>query len=180
MKVEIRPIPVKRWHGKTGSESFTQPKQVEALYDPETGKYATGLTPEEAQQYGGLMGVDLSDTFRAEGHPYWGNKEAWVILPNHTLILETNRAQDFVRWKLMKASKFVANSQKELDAGKWPFASHVIFDEEEEVELKATRVQLKRKANTILAKVSAEGKANCGHCRACWEDTVKNVTYPLH
>jgi hypothetical protein len=37
----------------------------------------------------------------------------------------------------MKGSKLVANSMKELDEGKWPEATHVIFDESEEVSYKS-------------------------------------------
>jgi hypothetical protein len=28
--------------------------------------------------------------------------------------------------------------------------------------------------------LSPDGKANCGPCRACWDRTVQNVSYPLH
>jgi hypothetical protein len=29
-------------------------------------------------------------------------------------------------------------------------------------------------------KMSKDGKANCGKCRACWDKSVPNVSYPLH
>lgn len=161
MLVEVRPLPEKKWHGKKNNESFAMPKTVEALYDETTGKYATGLTPEEAAHYGKLLGVDLSDTF----HPtvpsaVWASKAFWVPLKNQTMIFDTDKPIEAVKVKLMKASKLVANSQREYDANKYPDATHVIFDEQEEVSTKASKVELKRKAYEWLGKMSGEDKVN--------------------
>jgi hypothetical protein len=65
-----------------------------------------------------------------------------------------------VKVKLMKANKLVANSMKEYEEGKWPDATHVIFDEEEEVSSKANKVQLRRKASAMLLEMSDDSKAN--------------------
>lgn len=160
MFVEVRPLPEKKWHGKSGKESFAQPKAIEVLYDSNTGKYATGLTEEEAKDYGKRLGVDLSDTFNpTEPHPYWSTKPATIKLENFTQLLNTDKPVDFVKVKNMKASKFVANSQRAYEAGEYPDATHVIFDEEEEVSLKATKVQMKEKAYIIASKMSNDDKA---------------------
>jgi len=62
-KVEIRPLDIPRWHGKQGQESFTQPHTIEALYDHNTGGYATGLTEQEVEEYQKKLKVDLTSTF---------------------------------------------------------------------------------------------------------------------
>lgn len=159
MLVEVRPLPLKKWHGKKGKEEFAQPKILEVLFDKETGNYATGLTEEEAEKYGKILGVDLSDKFTyAEPHPYWSTKPSWISLPNCTTIFNTENAADFVKVKNMKASKRVANSMKEWEEGKYPDATHVIYDEAEEIANKTTKIELKRKANQLEGKLSQEDK----------------------
>lgn len=157
MLVEVRPIPEKTWHGKTGAESFKQPYVTECLYDPALGAYATGLTEEERVKYEKLLGVDLSSTFSMnEPHPYWSTAPAKIKLPNQTSIFNDEKPSDFVKIKVMKASKFIANSQKELEEGKWPDALFVIHDESEDVSLKASKIQRKNKCIAIASKMSLD------------------------
>jgi len=159
MLVEVRPLPIQRWHKKKGKEAFAQDKTVEVLYSEELGRLATGLTPEEAKKYGERMGVDLSDTFNPEvPHPFWTSKASWINLPNKTTVFNTARDSDFVKVANLKASKFVANSMREQEEGKWPDATHVIFSEEEEMELKATKFQIKQKVGVELINASLERK----------------------
>ncbi len=164
MLVEIRPLPIKKWHGKTGKESFTQPKDIEALVN-EDRKYETGLTDAEAEQYGKLLGADLSDLFTGEAHPTWSDKAFWVRLPNATLILDTDKPLDYVKVKLLKSPSApqVANSMREYQEGKFPNATHVIYDEEEEMTLKAIEVEKSEEAYAILAKMNQEEKAAVLH-----------------
>ena len=51
MKVQIRPLPSVKWHGKTGNESFTRPKIIQALVDPDSMTYSTGLSEEEEKSW---------------------------------------------------------------------------------------------------------------------------------
>lgn len=160
-KVEIRPLPIQKWHGKSGKDSFTQPITLEVLYDEASGKYATGLSTEEAIKYGELMGVDLTDNFIPnEPHPYYSTKSAQIKLPNHTVIFDDSKPSDFVKIKNLKASRFVANSMKEWEEGFYPDATHVIFDEEVEMESRATKVELKNKAFELSLSMSADAKAD--------------------
>lgn len=154
--IEVKPLPTPKWHGKKGKESFTQPKSIEVLYDHTTGKYATGLTPEQAEEYGRKMGVSLSDIYDFETpHPYWSTKAAAIKLPNSTAVFRLDVPAEFVKVQNMKASIQVANSWKEYEAGLWPDATHVIYDENEEVAVKASKVQ---KRNKIVAKLSSMSK----------------------
>jgi len=159
--VEIRPIDSKKWHDKKGKESFTQPKVVEVLYDKSTGRYATGLTEEEAAEYGKRLGVDLSDNFSYDKpHPFWSTKAAEIRLENNTMIFNMDNPAHFVKVKNMKASKQVANSVKEYEDGLFPDATHVIFDESEEIDLKASKIKLKEKATIVASKMSKDEKIN--------------------
>jgi len=119
------------------------------------------MTPEIAEKLGKELGVDLSDTFNPlEPHPYWSSKPASIKLPIHTIYLDPNKPAELVKIYNLRASKFVANSQKESDEGKWPFATHVIFDENDEINLRASKVALKQECYAILTKMSDEDKAN--------------------
>lgn len=161
MLVEVRPLQIKRWHGKDGKESFTQPKTIEVLYDSNTGKLATGLSEEEAEKYGKILGIDLTDRFNPnEAHPYWSTKAAEIKLENSTMIFDTAKPADFVKVKNLKASKFVANSMKDYENGLFPNATHVIFDEAEEISSKANKIQLKNKAFKMADRMSIDEKVN--------------------
>lgn len=159
MLVEVKPLPINRWHKKKGKEVFSQAKTIEVLYSEELGKLNTGLTEEEAEEYGGKMGVDLSDKFNPdEPHTFWSTKASWIILPNQTLIFNDIKSTDFVKIANLKASKYVANSMKEYEEGKWPDATHVIFSEEEEMELKASKFQVIQSCSVELVKASLDRK----------------------
>lgn len=161
MKVEIKPIEIKKWHGKKDKESFAQPKTFAAEYNPDLGKYDTGLTEQEAKELGAKLGLDLSDTYVPEqDHPFWGSKAAKVTLPNQTIFFDTNKPLELIKYKNCLASKHVANSQREYDEGKWPEATHVIYSEEEEQADKAAKVQLKQKCYATLSKLSKDEKIN--------------------
>lgn len=171
MKIEVRPIQEKKWHGHTGKNSFTRPKTLNVLIDRETRQYATGLDyvnktftdPDnektkitEAQYYSKVMKVDLSPQFIDEqAHPFWDSKAPKIKLKNETMFFDADLPLDYVKIKIMKASKFVANSMKEYEEGFFPYATHVITDESEEVEVKATKIQQK---NDAIIKLSTTPK----------------------
>lgn len=161
-EVEIKPLPLKKWHGKEGKDSIAQPIRFEVLYDTTTGKYATGLSPEEEEKYSKLLGgVDLSSGYSADKpHPYWSTQAAGIKLPNHTIILHTERPAEYVKWKNLRASNQVANSLKEWQDGKYPFATHYIHDESEEVELKASKVQRKLECVHAMSTMSPQEMAS--------------------
>lgn len=161
MIVEVRPIERQKWHGKEGKENFSQPVTLECLYDTSTGKYATGLNEEERKSLEAKTGYDLSDAFNAtQPHPFWSSSAAKIKLPARTVIFNTDKPLDFIKVRVLKASKYVANSMKEYEEGLFPEATHVIFDEAEDMKIKASKIQRKNKATAIAMKLSSDQKAN--------------------
>jgi hypothetical protein len=159
--VEIRPLNIPKWHGKTEQEAFTQPHTLEALYDHNTGGYATGLTVEEEEKYSKKLNVDLSRAFNQdEPHPFWNSKMGRVKLENATMILNDEIALEFVKVKMLKASKYVANSMKEWQEGLFPEATHVIYDETQEEDIKATKQLKKQEAVRLSLELSPDAQAN--------------------
>lgn len=173
-KIQVKPVSSERWHGKKGAESFKRPHSIPALVDAETLTYKTGLdyfkksfthpdNPEikltEAEYYGLLLKQDLSNQFDTEKpHPFWDSKMSNIKLENRTMFFDPENPIDYVRIKILKASKYVANSLTEHEEGLWPEATHVIFDEAEEIESLSKTVELKKQATIECAKLSKDKK----------------------
>lgn len=158
--VEVKPLPLKKWHGKKDKEAFAQPKTIEALYSNKIGGYETGLSRDEEEAYGKKLGFRLDNLFNPEKeHEFWSNKIGQVKLENATIYFDTTKPLDFVKVKLIRVSKFVANSMAEWEAGKWPDATHVIFDENEEADTKATSIQKRNRAIQLAGKMNLDEKA---------------------
>lgn len=157
--IQVRPVDTKKWHGKTGNESFTRPKIIQAFVDASTMAYKTGLTKEEEIKYGELLKVDLSSQYNLETpHPFWDNKVAEIKLENRTQFFNIDTPLDYVKVKVMKASRFVANSVKDYEEGLYPEATHVIFDESEEVDIKAVQAEIRNNAVIAISKISKDAK----------------------
>jgi len=127
MKVEIRPLPITKWHGKTGKDEIAQPLVLECLMDG-SGKYMTGLTPEEEVEYGEKLGTTLSSNFKFdEAHPFYSTRQAKLVLPYQTTIFDTTNPMDFVKIKYAKHSRFIASSMKAWENGESPDAVFVMM-----------------------------------------------------
>ena len=163
MLVEVRPIDSKSWHGKVKDESFKRPNKLPALVDGDTMRYATGLSEKDIIKLKEELNVnyDLTDNYDPDvPHPFWDSTLPVVTLKNQTMFFNTDLAIDFIRVKIMKASKYVANSQKDIDEGMYPDATHVIHDESEEQEIEASKIALSNKAVIETAKLSTSKQAD--------------------
>jgi hypothetical protein len=172
MIVEVRPIERDTWHGKVGKDSIQRPIKITALVDRLTMKYATGLSyvgkydhPDnakgltEAGFYSKVLNRDLSNHFdRETPHPFWDSAMGTIKLDNKPMFLYTNEPLDYVKWKVLKDSKYVANSIKDYHEGKFPQATHVIYDEKEAIEEKASKIAIKRDLITKVLEMSSESK----------------------
>lgn len=150
--VYVKPIIKEKWHGldKLGRAKFQGTYDtLMALYDPNIGKLATGLDPEDEKRLGAALGVDLTSSSANE---YWANFR--VKLEDKTTIFDTKKPNDELQVRLMRASNMVANSQKEYAEGKWPAAKYVIYDEQDEVETQAKEIEVEAKAMGIFTKLT--------------------------
>ena len=154
--VYVKPIIRKKWHGLNdlNRSKFQDTSDVlMALYDSRVGKLATGLDSDDESRLGSALGADLASTSE-----YWS--EFRVKLKDQTMIYDLSIPLQEVQIKLLKASRFVANSQKEFDQGKWPAAKYIIFDEIQELEKKANEVELKTRAIEVFNNLSSEKKVD--------------------
>lgn len=158
--VEVRPIEKEKWHNRKGKDSFARPITIEPLVSLRTGQYSTGLTEEEQKALEEKTGFDLSPIFINEkSHPFWDSKTAQVKLEHKTNVFNTDRPIDEIKVKILKASDLIANSMKEYEEGKFPNALFVIFDEKEEVEVKAAKIAQKNAVIIELSKLTDARKA---------------------
>lgn len=158
--VEVKPIEKERWHGKKGRDAFQRPVTIEALVSNLTGKYSTGLSVEDQKRLEAETGFDLSSEYIPErAHPFWNTPVGFVKLENKTNVFDTKIPLNEIKVKLMKASDLVANSQKEYDEGKFPQALFVIFDETEDLEIRASKAAMKRKVIIEASKLPKSRKA---------------------
>lgn len=161
--VEIRPLEFKKWHGKTGEENFTQTKKFGALVDANAFKYVTGLTEKEI----GILKEngfkhDLTNDFDPENpHEFWDSIIPRIELKNSTSFLEVDINKhpiDYIKYKIIKSSRYVANSMREYEEGLYPEATHVIINEAEEADFAASKIEMKNMAVELSNKLSPERK----------------------
>lgn len=169
-QIEIRPLPIKKWHGNTGKASVTRPKTIEALPD-ETMNYSIALGREknvdwedngqkfkisELEYYSKLIGQDLTTQFiPGKEHPFYNTKAGRVKLENATMFLNLNNPVEYVKAAILKKSPAVANSLAEYEQGKFPEATHYIVDENYEVEQyksKKLKIEEVKKSITAMSK----------------------------
>lgn len=161
MQVEVRPLERERWHGLKGKDVITRPVVIEALLSGTTGKLATGLNAEDRERLEKETGYNLSDDYNPnKPHEFWSSPAAFVKLAHSTNIFDMKNPLNEIKVKMMKASDLVANSQKEYDEGKFPLAQFVIYDEREEVEVKASKAAIKRKVVIEADKLTQTRKAD--------------------
>jgi len=91
------------------------------------------------------------DSLKADNMPYFQTK-TWK-LNDGTTVLDLHNFDDAMLYYIALDSKFVANSEAELKARKWPYATHYIALENEAEELKY--IKNKRKIDA-MARLASE------------------------
>lgn len=160
MLVEIRRLQKKKWHGKEGENSFARPFVICPLVNSETMSYCVSLTDKEKKSFEAqFRGYDLSTNFAPNDEKnIWNTKQARVALLDEPFFLNLDLAHDQLKYKVCEGSKFVANSLEEYNLGKFPEATHVMYNEEAENKEKATKLQTRNKVISKMMGVSKETK----------------------
>ena len=152
----LKPIMTEKWHGlhKVGRTKFQDTQDViQVLFDRKKGALATGLDNDTEARLSSSLGVNLANNSTNE---FWHDFK--IKLKDQTMIFDTSKPMEELQVFVLKASKFIANSQKELEQGLWPSAKYVIYDEQTEIEKQAAEVQTKAKAIDIFNNLSPEKK----------------------
>lgn len=155
--VEVRPVKKEKWHGvNSGKNSIASTKVIEALINVSTNRYQTGLTEENQKRLEDLTGYDLSPQYVPKSkHPFWSEPIGKVKLNDHTNVFNMDVPLDEIKISILKASPLVANSQAEVDSE----TLFVIFDEQEEVQIKASKAAIRRNAIIATNGLSTDKKA---------------------
>lgn len=164
LKIEIRPIPnsngIKQF--SENLEYFSQPKTIPPLVNPETRRYDTGLTEEDIKF---LEKEKFPYNFKndrfipGEPHPFWESSIVKTDLPNSpTFLYPGKNLIDFIKWKYLSVSAYVYKSEREMNEGTKPEATHYIYNESVENELKATEIEKEEALTVKLHNISLERK----------------------
>jgi len=161
-KIEVRPLPLEKWHGKSGGDSIAAPRTIFALPD-ETMKYQVAISEEKLLELGKQINQDLSTQFiLGTEHPFWEGKMAEIKLEDKTMFFFPDIPLQAIKIGIMKSTKCkdVANSLKDWRDGLYPEATHYIVDEEEEVELFAERDAKRKLVQKKVDAMPKEDKEN--------------------
>ena len=150
--VYVKPILKERWHQLhlQGRSKFADTYDtIQPVYSSKLGHLATGLDEDDAKRLGAVLGVNLQPSTNNE---YWAHFK--VKMHDKTMVFDLNNALDEVRISVLRACKYIANSKKELEDGVWPEAKYFIFDEQQEIQSEAKKVEIIAKAVIEFNKLS--------------------------
>lgn len=158
-RIQVRPLNIERWHGKTGSESFAGSFTITPLVDAATRTYKTMLSPEEIEKFSKEIGEDLTPKLSNDKpHTFWDSEAVAVRLENRTNFIDVDQTLGYIQSRFLLGSKYVANSMKEWEEGLWPEAQFVIIDEETDSDIKASKLQITKSAIIESAKLPKDRK----------------------
>jgi hypothetical protein len=68
-----------------------------------------------------------------------------------TFLRPGQNTMDFIKYKFLLASSYIYSSESEIDKGTKPMATHYIYNETDEMDVKATKLE---KKNDLLRKIA--------------------------
>lgn len=156
LKIEIRPIPDRNGIREFSEnlEYFSQAHIIGPFVDTRSLTYVTGLTEEDKEYLEkNNFPYDISNNYmKGVPHPFWESSIVKVELKNTPMFLFPGKnLLDFIKWKYLMVNNYIYNSEKEMLSGSKPEATHYIYDESEEVKIKATALE---RRNKLLKEVS--------------------------
>ena len=156
LRIEIRPLPNRSEIKKFSEELeyFSQPKSLPCLVNPETLKYESGLSSKDIEYLKEInFPYDISDVWqKGVAHPFWESSMMKVELKNTpTFLYPGKNPIDFVKYKFLLKSSYIYSSEEEIETGKKSEATHYIYNETIENDLKAVTIE---KRNAIVGKIS--------------------------
>lgn len=165
LKIEIRPIP-NRNRIREFSENLEYFSQSTTLYpfvNPKTRRYETGLTKEDVENLkADGFPYELDDHYVAGvPHTFWESQIVKVELQNNPMFLYPGKSTiDFIKWKFLSVNSYIYSSEEEMLTGSKPEATHYIYNEDHEVAIRATKLEIKNQLIKDLSNVSLQRKRN--------------------
>ena len=120
MKVILRPIGWNKWSGITKYKNCFE--DIGSYYT-RSGQLYTGLTKEDEERLGKVLGLDLKAS-----SPYW--QTFFIRTSVSDIILDTDDPMDELKYTFLKSHKRVKNSLMENKAG----ANFVLINRDEEAK----------------------------------------------
>lgn len=157
LKIEIRQIPNRNGiqDFSKNLEFFSKPHTIGPLVNPRTMRYDSGLTEEDYKylEENNFPYQLKPDTYiEGQPHPFWESSMLKIELKSTPIFLYPGRnLLDFIKWKYLLQSKFVYNSEAEMNNGGLFEATHYIYNESEETTIKASRLE---KRNALIREIS--------------------------
>lgn len=164
LKIEIRPIPNRNKIREFSKEleNFSE-RHTLIPYVNYQRKYMTGLNNDDIV-YLKSLGVkfDLSDDYITDTpHPLWDSQQIKVDLTSSpTFLYPYKNPLDYIKWKFILVSDYVYASEKEMQEGGKPLATHYIYNEEVEAEVKSKGIVERNKLFSIFDGLSDTQKRN--------------------
>lgn len=147
MIVKVKQIKkTQQWSGYEGAIYKNCKHSISPFYN-QYSQIITGLDEDDEKRLGEILDRDLRST-----SPFWHDFR--VIMTEKDLILNTDKPEDELKYKLLKAHYSVANSENDLN----PRAIFVIYNEEEEAKGINSSASIEIKAFTLLSKLTKEQK----------------------
>lgn len=163
LKIEIRPIPNRGDIRKYSEnlEYFSQSHTIAAFVNPTSLKYETGLSDEDIsflKEKG--FPYDISNHYEhKKAHPFWESSLAKMELKSTPVFLHPGEnLMDFVKYKYLLKSRYIYLSEAEIKEGSKPEATHYIYNESLENEVKATELEFKHNLIRIIGAKSLQRK----------------------
>lgn len=106
-------------------------------------KWVTGLTSEDEKALEAEMGLKAG-TLSPYNKEYWGNYH--IPVPKEGIVLDISQPEDYIRYKILKASTQVVSSREDLESEKGLFAECVMTSAKEEAAADSAKIQTKEEA----------------------------------
>lgn len=124
-------------------ELTTHPSSFRIYYPRKgrNGAWITGLTEEEQEKFGKILGKDLSGY-----SDYWESFQMILVNKNNEIVFNLNRPLEFITYKCALANKFVAPTKKDLIDDEDLYKDNCflyVYDPEGEVRRENTLSELK-------------------------------------
>ncbi len=155
LKIEIRPIPgrndIKKY--SENLEYYAKAHTIGPFVNPQTMKYESGLT-EKDREYLKKIGFphNIDENYLRVPHEFWESQAVRIGLVSTPMFLYPGKNTfDYIKWKYLLKSKYVYSSEAQMKTGTKLQATHYIYDESEETEIKASALERK---NNLLLKVT--------------------------